>query len=847
MDAFFPDWSVVIYSLPPKVGDTIRVLIYDEEGNEINPTDVDAKIQWYANGVALLDETDAEIYVSSNMAGAVLSVIVTIDDEKLTDATKAVAGEDKSAEVELVDDYGLQSDGTGIIGDVLTVTYGADFGTPTNVSWYKNGKVVATNSVGDGVNAGLSREIVAGGRFGVGTYKVTITNTDGEMATTNEIVITDKEEAATITDFAIEDDYTDGTDITYNAQDRTAVATVTLSKNYAGTIAIYKKSDTKYTARVDRIATTTDGAWRTAAVATADQTQGQTATAVRDNASELCSTPATNYQVLNVRNAGSGYGYINDDGSVTYKFRVNDGALTRGTEYVVVFDQTSISTDTPSTGKANVYDKAVAVPYVQVPAKIAVTKVSAGNAPQVTFYDEKGNVLEWLGSEEATTAGAFDSLEECGIASAQVYSATIKTNDTSKGTARGAGIANKLVQGVWTSGQVAPDPIDAYWFAQVKTTAGVYGSGQVTLLSEPVPAAQDSASDMDLIENKDTATTATVSFSNLRSSGTVYIVKGYWDLATNGRANPDGSATYDNTGIAVEDHASAVDKIFAGFDRDDSTTYVATAKVTAGTEKVDIANAISKVTTNNVANNTTTAQGDVLEGLAIGVAGYSNASAVASGKHFNNNYIAVFIPDDEVNYGMIYTNGALGAAATSSTNSTVGTNAAAKSPLQITQELKTYSLNGKFGSTNVADSTTASPSTIGVYRIEDGNLANTTTVDQTKLDGYVLTWKDQFGEAMLHPANNTGDKVWHLLPQVSTMDRNATMDVTYDANAFASTKAANNGIVYDSLSFAGTTTTPFKNGDVFSAKLGTGQTLTLTCQNTAAAAAANSTWKVTLS
>ena len=43
-----------------KVGDTIRVLIYDEDGNEINPDDVDAEIQWYADSIEITGADEAE-------------------------------------------------------------------------------------------------------------------------------------------------------------------------------------------------------------------------------------------------------------------------------------------------------------------------------------------------------------------------------------------------------------------------------------------------------------------------------------------------------------------------------------------------------------------------------------------------------------------------------------------------------------------------------------------------------------------------------------------------------------------------------------------------------------------
>lgn len=790
--------------------------------------------QWYTDGKEIAGEDDDELFITEDMIGNIISVSVKdADGNEATDVTSPVIFADESEEVSIIDIMGVQSDGTGILGDVLRVAYGVTFGTPSAVTWYRNGSAVTAADVSGGALGFQTLPLTQ-----TGSYMAIVTNKKGETYQTNTIEITSREEAAEILSFEIEDDYTDGTDITYNAQDRTAVATVTLAKNYSGTIGIYKKSDTKYTARVDSLVTSIDEADRTAAAASQDNAT----TPVLDEASELCSTPATNYQVLNAANAGAGFGYIDNEGHVTYKFRVNDGALTRGTDYVVTFDQASIATDTPGTGKVNVFDEAVTVPYVQLPASIAVTKVSAGNAPEVTFYDENGNVLEWFGTT-TTKDPTHDTLAKCGIASAQVYSATIKTNETSKGTTRGAGTGNSLANGVWTSGTVAPNPIDAYWFAQVKTTAGVFSAAQTTLTSEATPAAADAASDMDLIEKKGEATTATVSFSNLRSDGTVYIVRGYWDLATNG-----GTGAGENTGIVVEDHsgAVAVADIFSGFDKDDSTTYVATAQVTAGTEKVDIENAISKFTTNNIAG-AATAAGDVVEGLTISAG--TDASAVASGKHFNNNYIAVFIPDDETNYGMIYTDGALGAVTTSSTNWTVGTTAGAKSSLQIVPTVWKYQLNSFLGNHALTTITAGGGNKI----INDAFVTGAAAAyDPTATYKDCIIMKDQFGETITHDsAFATTDKTWTFEKTSSEGAQDNTLVLTWDVNG--ATTAPGAGTTYDALMLTSTRggTADYTLGETWTAKTSTDQTLTLTCKTISGAAAAGaevvSEWTLSIS
>ena len=183
---------------------------------------------------------------------------------------------------------------------------------------------------------------------------------------------------------------------------------------------------------------------------------------------------------------------------MAYKFNIAAGTLTRGSEYVVTFDQTSILTDTPGTGTANVFETAAKVPYVTAPAKIAVTKVSASNPPEVTFQDADGNALAWM---QAQKGGA--ALTATGFTTAQIYSAKSKTNDP-KGSdvtaLAGATQANTVEKGVWTSGTNASADPEAYWFAVATTKKGIYGEKEETLTSEAAPLAQKAATMMNLVE-----------------------------------------------------------------------------------------------------------------------------------------------------------------------------------------------------------------------------------------------------------------------------------------------------------------------------------------------------------
>ena len=632
-----------------------------------------------------------------------IKVVVTDEDgNEAEDETLSKVGVDASFDVDLVDDYGLQDDGTGIIGDKLTVVYGATFGVPTNVSWYKDGKVVATNTVGDTVNQGLTRTISAS-KWGTGVYKVTITNTDGEVATTNEIEITDKEDAAEILDFTLENDYTDGLDIHYATTDKRAVATVTMSKNYAGTFSVYRATDTAFKSALanDYLKTSTAEPADTAADAI---TYGI------DRYSVLTTNAATNYQVLNANSIGSGYGYINPDGTVTYKWVLDNTGVVRGADYVVAFDQDSISSDKPGTGKANVSDSATA-PYVEAPASIAVTKVAENVKPEITFFDEDDEVLGWFGYEEDSTSSrepngiapsSKTTLATVGASAAKVYAATNKTTDPDGDgvTQLLSGTTDPVAKGVWTVQKAAGD--EAYFFATVKFNKGIFGESALELKSEAAPTAQPAATDMSLLESKDTSSSAVVSFANLRADGTVYIARG--------RFLGNGTATAPEATRVV-----AYADIMKEFNPDDATTFVAKADVEAGAKSVTVENAIGSFTNANATSIPTATKYYVDEKPLD--------SVYASGTTYGtDDYVAIFVPDDTDNYGQV------------STNDTFSKDA--------------YTLNAtnkEFNSLRV----TQVPKTLSNDKKVPGSITGTAASKLLTITGPKLIAKDQFGNAIL--------------------------------------------------------------------------------------------------
>ncbi len=554
--------GVSIDNTTPKVGDTCNAIL--------DPANFEgATYVWYTSDSAdesaawteIEGATSSSLKITNSFVGKFIMVVASDGTEEgiFSAVTTAKVSVDSSSDVSLNDDYGLQADGTAVIGDRLTVTYGSSFGIPQNITWYKDGKVVQTNSVGDTVNNGLSVTITDS-KWGAGVYKVSITNTEGKATESNEIIVTDKETPAVIGSFVLEDVYDGETDkLTYAKTDVTAVATVTLGKAYNGTLEIYEKTDTKFTNKIDSI------------------------TAPAPSTTTASLTP--NKKVTN-----SGCLYIAPDGTANYKFVV-DAGLTRGKEYVLAFDQQQITTDKPGVGTANVTAEATVAPYLETPATIAITSVAKGIAPEVSFYDKDGAVLGWLAADNAGKTVA-----QLQFSDVQVYGVT--ANQTTGGTSLGVTTASKVVKGVMTADKTAGNT--AYFYATAKTVAGVYGKDAVTITSDAASVAANAADNIDLIEDTTDATSAKVSFKNLRTEGKVYIVEG----AVNGLT-------------VISTPADIYTKIF----QVSAASATASADVAKGAASVVVPNAIKP---------------------------FSSTAA-------ENRYIAVFVPTDKTSFAEVYT------------------------------------------------------------------------------------------------------------------------------------------------------------------------------------------------
>ena len=740
------------------------------------------------------------------MAGAVLSVVVTIDGEEYTDLTAAVAGEDKSAEVSIIDAYGLQSDGTGIVTDRLELTYGASFGTPTAVTWYRDGAVVATAGGNTYQNMNLD-----GGLFlnvsaarGTGNYKAVVV-ANNQTYETNEIVISSKEDQAVIESFTVEDDYTDGTDVVYNTTDTRAVATVTLSKNFQGKFSIYKKTNTKFTGlAVDTMVTAANDP-----ALSASDSVALTAAGAGDGASILTANAGSNYDVLNMRNPaggaaapqGEGLGYIARDGKVTYKWVIsntgNTTGLTRGEEYVLVFDQKSKADDNIGSGNENKFETAVTAPYVKAPAKAELSKAAKNAAVEITFKDADDNVMTFMGMQ--TPIVGLTNI--AGKTSSDIYSATktgVELKDATKKSNNNA--LGQIKAGVWTT-STEVSGTDAFWFANLVFNKGVYGKDEITVRTADKQVAYDAATGVSVSYSKTAPKDIKVSFGNLRADSTVYLVA---------LLDDDGAVAAKTTATVSDETAEAAFKRIY----EDKTQAIASADVTAGTGDYTFTGAIQGVT-----------MGD------DNGSGHSTAAGTTDiNDHKNgNSYIAVVVPEDATNYSPTYSSSA-------NPGDTAGSWTAAGNGVDISPVLTSYKLVGKCefttGKSYVAE--TSSPAAA---------FANATDT--------AIVAVDQFGGEMTSnnveattAVNMTLDNPTVAYAQTNVMTLQTARSV-YDGT---DADSAPDYPTYSVITLAkGGATATINKGEAYTLKLSTGQTIKIVATSADGTPVATATWKISIS
>ena len=416
-----------------------------------------------------------------------------------------------SAEIVLTDLNGLQIDGTALYTDTLQVSYGADLGTPSTVIWWCNGaaKGVYTTEGGELTKAFTSDDIkanvYAGAGLAAGDWWVTIENTEGLTSVTNVITVTDVA-IAVMSDVSFEDDYETDYAAAIDFEDETneVIVGVTFNKNYEGTIYIAPADEKTFT--------------------TAKLTNKKVLNAGGLEATFENVKKAANFTNKAATDSATGDGiyYKDADGAVHVKFVV-PAKVTRGTDYMLIFDQKDVKGDEVGTVASakkedlNISDEAT-VPYVEAPATIAITAYDKDvvGETEITFYDESGAVMAWWDDGQDTIANSVLTGTVYQVDSNKIDSGdtprTIQTLtvDEGKATATFVGVADKT-----------------YAYAKIKTVAGIFGEDSIELTSEVVESAPKAASKVELKEAS-TAADATVTFTGLhkKANGTVYILQG---------------------------------------------------------------------------------------------------------------------------------------------------------------------------------------------------------------------------------------------------------------------------------------------------------------------------------
>ena len=639
---------------------------------------------------------------------------------------------------------------------------------------------------------------------GTGIYKATVV-ANGKTYETNEIEISSNEDQAVIESFTIEDDYTDGTDVVYAKNDTKAVATVTLNKNYQGTFSLYKKTNTKFTgAAIDTMET----AANTPALS-ASNYAGMQNLNLGDGTSVLTADAGTNYNALNMRRTandplavpiGEGIGYIARDGKVTYKWVVtnaipaNKTGLTRGEEYVLVFDQDSIATDNIGSGNENKFKTAIAAPYVTTPAKAEITKAAKNAAVEITFKDANDKVMTFMGMQNPIVGAAA-----VGMATgSDIYSATKLAASTSDASKKKTNIAAGTIrQGVWTTATEVNGE-DAFWFAELKFEKGIYGKDEVKVRTNDVQVAYDAASGMKISYATSAPKDVKVSFTNLRTDSTVYLVA----LQDNNGANKAVTAAT----ASNETAETAFKRVY-----NDPTQAIASKSVSKGEASM-------------------TFEG-VIEGVVTGDDARVTAGTLAAIKN-GNSYIAIIVPDDDVNYSPTYTAAANGTATAGGFADGEGIDIAAKKTSYKLVGKKEFKTGASY-----ADATVATPAAF-----------------DAKADTAIVA-VDQFGNEMT--SNNveattavdmTLDNPTVAVAQTNVMTLQTTPS-TYDDPATTATPDYPN---YSVITLAaGTGTTAVNTGETFTLKLSTGQIITIKSKNgadsTTPVALADVVWSISIS
>ena len=532
--------EVTLSTTSPKVGDTIKANV------NLVGTDTVEGYQWTLNGAEIEGATNSSYTVpdTANRGDLISVVVYTSAGQILEPTTKATVS---IAAATLIDEDGLQEDGTAVVGDNLRITYTSDLGNPQNVTWYRDGTAVKTSTA---ANFDFTMTTTK-----AGNYYATVTAADGTVYTSNTITCSDKELPAVLTDFAITEDTSYGVTATkgaekidYAAETDNLIATVTMNKLYAGDFYVVKASSKDYAK--DKITLTDKSA--------------KTNFTLETNVNAFTDLNAlTNYYETNLN---KGLMYKNTDGSVTFKIVLDGGSdLKRGESYMLLFHQTAIPASNPGKGDEimTLPDEA---PYLEAPASVVVSKAQVGSGVELEFRDADGNKLDWFGAQGAAAA------TDVGITSAIMY----KASENVAGSGTNLNNTTKNVEKGTLTGTGNGDAGFQYYSAVVTFKKGIYSKEQLTLTTEAKALATQSLNAMALYNNKVNPTTATVKFNNLVTDGMVGILH----TESGGIKKPAGQQ-YKEDLKAVQNG--------------DLSKLTGMAVVSKGTSKVDIEGAITSV------------------------------------------------------------------------------------------------------------------------------------------------------------------------------------------------------------------------------------------------------------
>lgn len=487
-------------------------------------------------------------------------------------------GEDASSEITLVDETGLQNNGTALTTDTLKVIYGSSLGTPNNITWFCNGAVKTIWSLENGnltaasFNSDLCRDMKNNTELAEGDWYVTIENTAGKTYTSNKIVVAEHK-GAIMSGVGFEDDYESDLNVVFDTKTDKAVVDFTLNKQYGGKLYIAENNTTEWksssigtipTKSIQVLATISDSTWEdNTNMKDVKKESGLTNKAVKENSGKIL--------------------YYSDKNGAVHCKVASTATLTRGTDYALVFVQDDVDGDefTLSSKKEdlNISDKAT-MPYVVEPASIALTTFDAnGSSAEITMYDSNKEVLAWWGNGETPGSGANKSntFKATGnkVSGLEVKLYNPEKNEVSDDDDPVTIAKVKVDKGVITTSNAALT--NGYAYAKIKTDKGIFAKESKTYTATLGESATHAITGLEMDQSGDNPADAKVTLKNLKSkaTGTVVIVQ-----------NKNNKITTDALGRAGNGFGSA--GLLAKEATKDSDLIVGMARVTNGTTEVII-------------------------------------------------------------------------------------------------------------------------------------------------------------------------------------------------------------------------------------------------------------------